>query len=128
MAQQGEEALGPEVQESCQWVRGEETDERDCPKDYSRHICDLQSSYPTSSEAAFAPAAACAALSASIQRTLYRPFKLLKITYTKANSQITGIRPEKEECWLNTVTTSHVSRFSKAAHYLNSQCTCYEVL
>ena len=72
--QQVEEALGQEEQQSCQQVeeRVAETDERGCcPKDYSRHVCDLQSSRRTLSEAAYVPAAACAALYASIQRTLH---------------------------------------------------------
>ena len=60
-----------------------ESDEIYCPRDYSRHVCDLQSSYLTLSEAAFVPAAACAALYASIQRTLHRAFKQLKIENAK---------------------------------------------
>ena len=83
VAQQGEEALGQEVQQACQGVREEEIDERDCPKDYSRHVCDLQSSYLTLSEAAFVPAAACAALYASIQRTLHIAFKQLQVEHTR---------------------------------------------
>lgn len=96
----------------------EETDEKDCPKGYSRHVCDLQSSYLTLSEAAFVPAAACAALYASIRRTLHTAFKQLQIKYTKTIhfAQTMDIKPRKEACWLNTVTTSHVSRLLKTDH------------
>lgn len=99
MARQGEEALGQKVQQFDQWVIGEETGEKDCPKDYSRHVCDLQSSYLTLSEAALAPVAACAALYASIQRTLHTLFNILQIEFTKTINcpQIIGIKPKKDE-------------------------------